>query len=90
MPIEVFNRREQKYMLDDETYNAIIGYISEYMEPDAYSTDGGTYSISNIYYDTVNDYLIRKSLSKPVYKEKLRLRTYGTPTLEDVAFVEIK
>lgn len=71
MPIEVFNRREQKYMLDDETYNAIIGYISEYMEPDAYSTDGGTYSISNIYYDTANDYLIRKSLSKPVYKEKL-------------------
>lgn len=57
MPIEVFNRREQKYMLDDETYNAIIGYISEYMEPDAYSTDGGTYSISNIYYDTANDYL---------------------------------
>lgn len=90
MPIEVFNRREQKYMLGDETYNAIVGYISEYMEPDAYSTDGGTYSISNIYYDTANDYLIRKSLSKPVYKEKLRLRTYGTPALEDMAFVEIK
>lgn len=90
MAIEVFNRREQKYMLDDETYNAIIGYISEYMEPDAYSTDGGTYGISNIYYDTENDYLIRKSLSKPVYKEKLRLRAYGTPGLQSKVFVEIK
>ena len=45
---------------------------------------------SNIYYDTENDQLIRASIEKPVYKEKLRLRAYGTPELTDNVFVEIK
>lgn len=90
MAIEVFNRREQKYMLDEETYGRVIQYIEKYMKPDAYSTDGGFYSICNIYYDTADDYLIRKSISKPVYKEKLRLRSYGTPDKSSKAFVEIK
>lgn len=88
--IEVFNRREQKYMLDDDTYSKITQYIDKYMDADSYSRDGGFYSICNIYYDTEDDYLIRKSVSKPVYKEKLRLRAYGVPNGDSRSFVEIK
>lgn len=56
------------------------------MKKDAY----GAYTICNIYYDTGDWRLIRKSLEKPVYKEKLRVRSYGVPTGDDKVFVELK
>lgn len=68
----------------------LIFQIADYMNPDAYNRNGEAYRISNIYYDTENDQLIRASIEKPVYKEKLRLRAYGTPELTDNVFVEIK
>lgn len=55
-------------------------------EKDAY----GAYTICNIYYDTGDWRLICKSLEKPVYKEKLRVRSYGVPTGDDKVFVELK
>jgi len=90
MAIEVFNRYEQKYLLDDTTYRELIRRLSDYMKPDSYSEDGGFYQVSNIYYDTEDDLLIRKSIDKPVYKEKIRLRAYGIPNAESKVFVEIK
>lgn len=56
------------------------------MKKDAY----GAYTICNIYYDTGDWRLIRKSLEKTVYKEKLRIRSYGVPTGDDKVFVELK
>ncbi len=90
MAIEVFNRYEKKYMIDQATYEELNKRLAEFMEPDAYSRNGGFYSICNIYYDTNTDALIRKSIEKPVYKEKLRLRAYGVPGMESQSFVEIK
>ena len=60
------------------------------MNPDEYNRNGEAYRISNIYYDTENDQLIRAYIEKPVYKEKLRLRAYGTLEVTDNVFVEIK
>jgi len=60
------------------------------MEPDFHNIGRKPYIISNIYYDTSDDFLIRHSLSKPLYKEKLRLRSYGIPGEEDKVFLEIK
>ena len=60
------------------------------MELDSHNKDHKLYTISNLYYDTDDDYLIRKSLSKPVYKEKLRLRSYGVPNENSKVFLEIK
>lgn len=57
---------------------------------DSYSNGHKPYTISNIYYDTQSDYLIRESLSKPVYKEKLRLRSYGIPCSDSIVYLEIK
>lgn len=90
MAIEVFNRYEKKYMMDEKTFFELTDRISDYMNPDAYNKNGEAYRISNIYYDTESDQLIRASIEKPVYKEKLRLRAYGTPSLDDMVFVEIK
>ena len=90
MAIEVFNRYEKKYIIDEDTFHKLTYQIADYMNPDAYNRNGEAYRISNIYYDTENDQLIRASIEKPIYKEKLRLRAYGTPELTDNVFVEIK
>lgn len=90
MAIEVFNRCEKKYMLDKEQYEAVINKMSSHMELDAYNKDNKFYMISNIYYDTPDDRLIRASIEKPAYKEKMRVRSYGVPGIDDNVFVEIK
>ena len=81
-----FRRCEKKYLLTPEQYRAVKRGMASYMKPDAYPR----YTICNIYYDTERFDLIRASLEKPIYKEKLRLRSYGVPGSMDSVFVEIK
>lgn len=90
MAIEVFNRYEKKYLLTEEMYYWLLERIGDFMEADRFNKDGQLYNIVNIYYDTPDDALIRASIEKPVYKEKLRLRSYGVPGLNDKVFLEIK
>lgn len=90
MAIEVFNRYEHKYLLDKSTYEKVLPVIKDKMNMDSYNKNGSAYTISNIYFDTEDDFLIRNSLSKPPYKEKLRLRSYGTADMDSKVFLEIK
>lgn len=82
----VFERTEQKYILNEAQTAAFRRAMEEYMNPDRYATS----AIRNIYYDTPDYRLIRRSLEKPVYKEKLRLRAYGDVTPETKVFLEMK
>jgi SPX domain protein involved in polyphosphate accumulation len=88
--IEVFNRYEKKFMITDDIYHRIKPLLEEYMDVDEYSRNGDFYTICNIYYDTPDNQLIRKSIEGPVYKEKLRLRSYGVVGLKDKVYLEIK
>ena len=63
---------------------------SSYDRPRLVKDRYGAYTICNIYYDTPDYRLIRASLEKPVYKEKLRVRSYGVPREDDPVFVELK
>lgn len=90
MAIEVFNRREIKYMLTDEDKDALLAIIGNYMDSDPFNKDGKPYSICNLYLDTSANELIRKSLEKPAFKEKIRLRSYGRVQLSDNVFLESK
>ncbi len=90
MAIEVFNRYENKYFLPEAALDRVLTEVEEHMVPDKFNVNRKTYSICNIYFDTPDDYLIRTSLSKPKYKEKLRLRTYGVPEANGLAFLEMK
>ena len=83
---DTFQRYETKYLLEDFQYRA----LRERLEGMAQVDDYGKTSILNIYYDTPDFSLIKRSLEKPVYKEKLRLRTYGIPEDDTRAFIEIK
>ena len=91
MTIEIFQREEIKFLLTDEQYRKLLPELEQYMNPDPFCIGGKDYGIYNIYYDTPDDHLIRASLSKPYYKEKIRLRSYMSPAKEDdLVFLEIK
>ena len=82
----IFQRNEFKYLLDARQLQAILAAMAPYMVPDEYSHS----SIRNLYLDTPDFRLIRRSLEKPVYKEKLRVRSYGRAEAEASVFVELK
>lgn len=75
MADNTFKRYELKYMLDRAQYGQIMSEMIRYMQPDRFAHS----QIINIYFDTPSHRLIRDSIEKPVYKEKLRLRSYGVP-----------
>lgn len=81
-----FERVEKKYLLTPAQYQDFKNRIHTYIEEDTYSH----YTICNIYFDTNSYELIRESLRKPPYKEKLRMRSYGTPNKKDTVFLELK
>lgn len=81
-----FQRHEKKYMLTREQCTALLKYLAHKLRSDQY----GSYTISNIYYDTDRFDLIRMSLEAPVYKEKLRMRSYGAPNAGNPVYLELK
>ncbi len=90
MAIEIFNRYENKYQISEDVFFKLHDRLSGVMQTDDYNKKQFTYPICNIYYDSADSYLIRHSISKPIYKEKLRLRSYGTPAEGSTVYVEIK
>ncbi|MDE6539155.1 MAG: polyphosphate polymerase domain-containing protein [Ruminococcus sp.] len=91
MAINTFARKEIKFLLDMNQYHNLMETLQIYMNPDKFCVGGKEYGIYNIYYDTPDDYLIRESLAKPYYKEKIRLRSYYSPASPDsLVFLEIK
>jgi len=82
----VFRRYELKYLLTREQKERIVEKIKDYMELDRY----GRSTIRNIYFDTDSYRLIRRSIEKPAYKEKLRVRSYTQASPRSTVFVELK
>lgn len=82
----VFKRYETKYILDLDQFNCLIKVIESNMNKDPY----GNTTIQSLYFDTSNSILARRSIEKPNYKEKLRLRSYGIKNLDSNVFLEIK
>jgi VTC domain. len=91
MAINTFNRYEKKFVIDEVQHKAILPVIMQHMRFDANCSNGREYMINNIYYDTDDSSIIRHSLSKPYYKEKLRMRSYGNMIAPDSkVFLELK
>ena len=82
----IFKRYELKYILTVAQKQAVLEAMVPHMQLDRYGRD----TIRNIYFDTKNYRLIRRSMEKPVYKEKLRLRSYRQVAAEGDVYVELK
>ena len=82
----IFKRYELKYILTVAQKQSVLEAMASHMQLDRYGRD----TIRNIYFDTDNYRLIRRSMERPVYKEKLRLRSYRQVTAEGDVYVELK
>ncbi|MBE6712855.1 MAG: polyphosphate polymerase domain-containing protein [Ruminococcaceae bacterium] len=82
----VFKRYELKYLLTPEQKEKVLEVMTPYMKPDPY----GRTTIRNLYFDTDTFLLIRRSIEKPMYKEKLRVRSYQKADDDSTVFVELK
>ena len=82
----VFKRYELKYLLTQAQKETVLAAMQPYMTLDRY----GRSTIRNLYYDTDTYLLIRRSIEKPVYKEKIRIRSYSRAEADSAAFVELK
>ena len=82
----VFKRYELKYILTAEQKKKILETVNLYMDSDRF----GKSTIRNVYYDTDDYLMIRRSIEKPAYKEKLRMRSYSAVSMSKEAFAEIK
>lgn len=82
----VFRRVEKKYIVTTEQMEMLKKLFAHILRPDKYEK----YTLCNVYYDTENSDLIRRSIDKPAFKEKMRLRSYGVPTEDQSVFLEIK
>lgn len=90
MSVDFFERIEKKYIIDKALFCKLTDELKPYIMPDEEWHKDGKYSIRNIYYDTPTDALIRNSIEKPAFKEKMRVRVYGEATDESEAYIEIK
>lgn len=84
--ISVMKRYELKFYLNSSQLSFFQKKISEHMKIDKY----GLTSIASLYFDTPDFSLINKSIEKPKYKEKIRLRSYGLAKHDSKVFLEIK
>ena len=83
---KVFKRSEIKYIVTQKQYRQLMALIEDKTRPDEY----GTSLICNLYLDTPDFLLIRRSIEKPLYKEKLRVRSYGVANAQSVVYLELK
>lgn len=86
MDKNIFRRVEKKYLINEEKYQQLIEKSKDYLDVDTYEYS----TICNIYFDTDDYLLVNRSIEKPVYKEKIRLRSYGIPKKNNKVFLEIK
>ncbi len=82
----VFERTEKKYIVTQKQRRLFLEKIAEKICPDKF----GESTVCSLYFDTDDFRLIRKSIEKPIYKEKLRLRSYSTPKQDSKVFLELK
>ncbi|RNF38360.1 polyphosphate polymerase domain-containing protein [Planococcus salinus] len=89
MALEIFRRREQKYLITKPQYKELIRQLQMYMRPDKYGQNG-KYTVSSLYFDNAEQQIYFETKNKLKYRQKLRLRTYGVTSIGGDAFFEVK
>lgn len=82
----IFKRVEKKYRITLEQKEMLLDGIENFLTPDVH----GKSTICSLYLDTPDFLLIRNSIDAKAYKEKIRLRSYGTPQPDSKVFLELK
>lgn len=89
MAIEIFQRKEQKYLITMSQYERLIDYLKPYMRPDRYGING-RYTVSSLYFESPDYTIYFETKNKLRFRQKLRLRVYDDTHLQSTAFFEVK
>lgn len=89
MAIEIFTRREQKYLITTDQYFELAWKISSYMRPDKYG-DNGKYTVTSLYFESPDYKIYYETKNKLKFRQKLRLRIYDDTDIHGTAFFEVK
>lgn len=87
--LEIFRRREQKYLITTDQYEDLITAIEPYMRPDKFGIDGH-YTVSSLYFENPDNAIYFETKNKLRFRQKLRLRVYNDADLNSAAFFEVK
>lgn len=87
--IEIFRRKEQKYLITIDQYKALIMHIAPYMRPDRFGIDG-RYTITSLYFESQDHTIYFETKNKLKFRQKLRLRVYDHTDINGTAFFEVK
>lgn len=89
MAIEIFRRKEQKYLITTNQYEKLVHKISPYMRPDKFG-ENGRYTVTSLYFESNDRTIYYETKNKLKYRQKLRLRVYDDADMESTAFFEVK
>lgn len=89
MAIEVFKRKEQKYLITLDQYSLLLEQIMPYMRSDKFGIDG-RYIVSSLYFDSDDHKIYFETKNKLAFRQKLRLRIYNETGIDETAFFEVK
>ena len=89
MAIEIFCRKEQKYLISRQQYERLIEELDDYMRNDR-NGDDGKYSVNSLYFENEEKQIYFETKNKLQYRQKLRLRVYGETDSAGTAFFEVK
>src|SRR5699024_6916136 len=89
MAIEIFTRREQKYLITIQQYEDLVEQMALYMRPDKNGVDG-FYTVTSLYFDSPDHQIYFETKNKLRFRQKLRLRVYDDAGINDTAFFEVK
>lgn len=89
MALEIFKRKEQKYLITVEQYREMLARLSPYMRPDKNGNDG-KYTVTSLYFESPDYKIYYETKNKLKYRQKLRLRVYDEADERSTAFFEVK
>src|SRR5699024_351379 len=87
--LEIFRRREQKYLITTDPYDDLITAVDAYMRADKFGIDGH-YTVSSLYFENPDNAIYFETKNKLRFRQKLRLRVYNDADLNSAAFFEVK
>lgn len=90
MALEIFNRRELKYLIPFDTYQSLVRDMMPYMRYDKFGDGYGRYNIVSLYFDTPQQTIYYETRNKLNFRQKLRLRVYDQADLTSTSFLEVK
>ncbi|KIL49284.1 polyphosphate polymerase domain-containing protein [Jeotgalibacillus soli] len=89
MVLEIFNRREQKYLISRNQYELLVEQMGPYMRPDKFGVEG-RYTVTSLYFENPEHRIYFETKNKLRFRQKLRLRIYDDTDIDGVAFFEVK